>query len=127
MRANSSPARILLVDDHEGSRVTFAALLEEEGHRVLEAASLAEAQKQMASGPFELAILDVDLGDGRGLDLIGDLVRRFPKIGLVILTGDVAQLSTEQTGRVDAVLGKANEPADLMVEVNRVIRTRAAN
>ena len=61
--------RILIVDDEPVIRHALNRLLEREGYRVTEATSLSEAQELCASQPFELAICDLRLPDGEGIQL----------------------------------------------------------
>jgi len=64
-----------VVDDHPLLREAIASRLVTMGAvTVHEAASVAEARtRALASGPCDLAILDLTLPDGSGLDLIGEL------------------------------------------------------
>lgn len=65
----------LVVDDHPLLREAIASRLTSMGAgTVHEAASMAEARaRARVSGPCDLAILDLALPDGSGLDLVGEL------------------------------------------------------
>ncbi len=76
--------RIVLVDDHQLIRSGLRELLTQAGHDVVgEAASLAQGRALLATAQNDLAIIDVSLPDGSGLDLINDN-RRF----IVLTLGD---------------------------------------
>ena len=66
---------VLVVDDHPLLREAIAARLRSMGAgTVYEAASVAEARARAhANGPCDLAILDLGLPDGSGLDLVTEL------------------------------------------------------
>ena len=66
---------VLVVDDHPLLREAIAARLRSMGAGVVhEAASVAEARaRAQANGPCDLAILDLGLPDGSGLDLVTEL------------------------------------------------------
>lgn len=66
---------VLVVDDHPLLREAIAARLRSMGAgTVYEAASIAEARARAhANGPLDLAILDLGLPDGSGLDLVTEL------------------------------------------------------
>ncbi|MHB8452170.1 MAG: response regulator [Mycobacteriales bacterium] len=64
----------LVVDDHPLVRESMVTRLRAMGCTdVMEAASLAEARARARSGPRDLAVLDLSLPDGSGLDLLGEL------------------------------------------------------
>ena len=69
------PARrkVLLVEDHEASRLTLASLLRSRGYEVTCAASLAAARNQAAQEKFDLLVSDIGLPDGSGLDLMKEM------------------------------------------------------
>ena len=79
---------VLLVDDDENGRFTLAALLEDAGYRVTEAASLTQARSLLSVGSFDLAVLDVHLPDGLGPELIPELQKASPPPGIALLSGD---------------------------------------
>lgn len=80
--------RILVVDDEEGLRHTFALFLTREGYsRVCEAGSVAEAVALLGSEQFDLVISDIVLGDGNGIDLLREIRQRNLQCPVVMVTG----------------------------------------
>ncbi len=79
--------RILLVDDHEIVRRGLRDLLEmnEDLRVVAEAGSLAEAEAVDVRA-LDVAVLDVRLPDGSGVDLCRTLRERHPGLACLILT-----------------------------------------
>jgi DNA-binding NtrC family response regulator len=70
------PASILLVEDEALIRMALAAMIEQLGHRVvLEAGTIADAGLYAATGVFDLAILDINIG-GYGIDPVADVIER---------------------------------------------------
>jgi two-component system invasion response regulator UvrY len=67
--------RVLLVDDHPLFRVGLRQLLDSDPQLqvVAEAGSVAEALTQASLASPDLAVLDISLPDGSGLDLLGML------------------------------------------------------
>jgi DNA-binding response OmpR family regulator len=59
--------RALLVDDSPLVRTLLTRRLRAFGAVVTTAASVAEAQRQIAAGDFDIAVLDLELDDGSGL------------------------------------------------------------
>jgi PAS domain S-box-containing protein len=71
---SSAPAaHVLLVEDHEPTRLTLAQLLTRRGYAVSCAASVAEARALAAANRFEVLISDIGLPDGNGYDLMAEL------------------------------------------------------
>ncbi|HEX4479116.1 MAG TPA: response regulator [Polyangiaceae bacterium] len=66
--------RLLLVEDELILARAVARLLRREGYDVTLAGSCAEARQ--ATGSFSLGLFDVDLPDGNGVDLAGELASR---------------------------------------------------
>lgn len=67
---------IFIVDDHELIRSGLAMALRGAGHNIAgEAATLAEARSQLRFLDPELVIVDVQLPDGSGLDLVSPLIK----------------------------------------------------
>ncbi|WP_199440700.1 response regulator [Umezawaea beigongshangensis] len=69
------PVRVLLVDDHEIVRRGLREMLDDEDdiEVVAEAGSVAEALTRAGAARPEVAVVDVQLPDGNGVDLCRDL------------------------------------------------------
>ena len=80
---------IFLVDDHEVVRRGVAALINGEPDMTVvgEAATAAQARGRIAATSPAVAVLDVRLPDGSGIDLCRDIRSRHPAIRCLILTG----------------------------------------
>ncbi|MCG8915556.1 response regulator transcription factor [Actinokineospora sp. PR83] len=79
--------RVFLVDDHQIVRRGVAELLDEPGIEIVgEAASVAEALVRVPAATPDVAILDVRLGDGSGVELCRELRSRLPDLRCLMLT-----------------------------------------
>ncbi len=68
--------RILILEDDPLIALDLQLIIEDEGHEVIgPCASLAEAQSQAGPG-IDLALLDIDLPDGKSFDLAARLIGR---------------------------------------------------
>ncbi|NTW02750.1 MAG: response regulator transcription factor [Oscillochloris sp.] len=89
------PIPILLIDKHQMVRQGLRALFEQQsGIKVVgEASTYSEALACLADTSPNVILLDIDLGDERGLDLIVDLRNAAPTANILVLTGlnDAAQ------------------------------------
>ena len=66
----STHITILVVDDDRASRAFLADNLTAEGYEVLEAGTMAAAQRLLSTSLLDLAIVDLGLPDGDGLELL---------------------------------------------------------
>ena len=64
------PIRILVVDDEPDLRELYTLTLVREGWQVDEVASVEEARSRMEQQRFDVAIVDMRLPDGEGLDIL---------------------------------------------------------
>ncbi|WP_307831761.1 response regulator transcription factor [Prauserella cavernicola] len=80
--------RVFLVDDHEIVRRGLADLLDDESDMEIvgEAASVSEALTRIPSSGAGVAVLDVRLPDGNGVELCRDLLSRVPGLRCLMLT-----------------------------------------
>lgn len=79
---------VLVVDDHPIVRQGMVSLLAAEPWvgAVREAAGVAEARRSLTTAPPDLAVVDLTLPDGDGIELIRELPRTAPGCHALVLT-----------------------------------------
>jgi two-component system, NarL family, response regulator DevR len=122
--AARSPIRVFLVDDHEVVRVGLRELLEEQPDIVVvgEAETATEATRRLPALRPDVAILDVRLPDGSGIDVCRQIRSVDPSIAALVLTSfddDEALLAAILAGAAGYVL-KQIRATDLVTVVRRV-------
>lgn len=121
----SAADRVLLLDDNDATRLTLAALLEEEGFTVTEAASLAEARRHLAEGAvFDLILLDRHLGDGRGTDLIPQVRAQLPGCSAIVVSGSDDRHVAALPESADASFNKGDDPSQLLEKMRAIMAGR---
>jgi two-component system, NarL family, response regulator DevR len=97
--------KVFLVDDHEVVRRGLIDLLgaDPELDVVGEAGSVAEAMARIPAACPDVAVLDVRLPDGNGIELCRDLLSRMPDLRCLILTS-----YTSDEAMLDAILAGAS-------------------
>jgi len=84
---NSGGLDILLVEDHPDTQQVMIRVLNQFGHRVVTAGSVAEALAITESRTFNLLISDIGLPDGTGVDLMRELNARNRTMPAIALSG----------------------------------------
>jgi DNA-binding NtrC family response regulator len=80
-------ARVLFVDDEEAIRRLFQSFLSAEGFDVSGAGSVAEALEALEKNPPEVIIVDKNLPDGSGIDVLHSCRKAHPDVEVIVLTG----------------------------------------
>jgi DNA-binding NtrC family response regulator len=116
----------LVVDDDPDFRSSVALLVGREGFRVHEAASIASARARLADTPVDLVMIDLQLPDGDGLDLVVEESGR-PNTSFVVITGNASIGSAVDALRKNALdyLTKPVDHARLTSILAHVARTSA--
>ena len=77
---------VLVIDDEKNIRATLTTCLESMACQVTAVASPDAALAALARQAFDLAFLDLRLGQGNGLDLIPKLLAESPDLAIVVIT-----------------------------------------
>jgi DNA-binding NtrC family response regulator len=116
---------ILIVEDEALLRKQLTAQLERLGMDVTGTGTLSGARQLVSEMSFDFALLDVNLPDGRGTDLLRESAFS-PNTGVVVMTanGEVAgAVEAMRLGALDYVV-KPFDPLELPLVMNRVRRSK---
>ena len=120
-------ALLLIADDDEGIRAGLVGLCRAAGYRTLEAGTgretLAQAQ---AAGP-DLVLLDLDMPEGTGLEVLPDLTASDDAPAVIVLTGvaDVRTAVQAMRAGADNLLQKPIDPDELRSVIERALGGRS--
>ncbi len=81
-----SPRTILIVEDEEIIRTSLREFLTEEGYDVTAAGTITDAVRAIREQDFQVAICDVQLPDGDGVNLLRKLLQYNPNISGLVIT-----------------------------------------
>jgi two-component system KDP operon response regulator KdpE len=119
-------ARILVVEDEPDIRRFVRMTLESEGHEVFEAPTLQRGLIEAGSRRPDLAVVDLGLPDGDGVELIRDL-RGWSQAPVIVLSARSGE--TDKVGALDAgaddYLVKPFGAAELLARVRAQLRRQA--
>jgi two-component system, NtrC family, response regulator AtoC len=115
---------LLLVEDEAVLARHLVTLLAHEGYEVQHAATVGDAQRTATATPIDVALVDLRLPDGSGLDLLGTLLTVDPGLPVIMMTayGSVADaVDAIKRGAVDYVQ-KPFETDEICVKLEHALR-----
>ena len=118
--------KILIVDDETNIRKTLAYCLAAEGHTVVAVSNPADAMEESRRLVFDMAFLDLKLGEESGMDLIPALLADSPWIKVVVITAFASIESVVEAMRRGATdyLSKPFSPDQVKLAAGRIARIR---
>lgn len=120
--------RILLADDHAVVRSGYRRLLDAEPDLrvVAEASNGAEAYAIVVEDPPDVVVLDLNLGDGSGIEVLRRMLAREPALRVLVFTMYNSPAHATQALRAGALgyLTKSSDPAQMIDAVRTVAAGR---
>lgn len=126
MPTRNANERILVVDDDEAIRWTLREALQSWGFAAAEAGTVAEALAQLNAELPTAVLLDIDLPDGSGLDVLRELKREHEDAIVIMITGNVRvdnTISALRGGAYDFI-GKPINLEELRITIRNAIEAR---
>ena len=121
------PAPVLLVEDEPLVCRRLEGLLLQLGYQrdaLVYAGSLAEARACLANQPVALALVDLGLPDGSGIDLIAEMRSADPAVGILVISAwstEDAILAALRAGATGYVL-KERDDLEVSLSIRSVLR-----
>lgn len=116
---------ILLVDDHPMMRTGLRGILttQDDFQVCAEASCLQEAIAAAKAHELQIALIDLQLKDGSGLEVVQALKRQHPNVRLLVVSMHDENLYAERTLRAGAhgYISKAESSAKLIAAIRRVL------
>ena len=122
-----APLHILVVDDEASIRKTLWICLEEAGHQVVAVGRWQDALDEIGRRVFDMAFLDLRLGDRSGLDLMPLLLEAAPWLKIVVITAFASVETAVDAMRRGATdyIAKPFSPMQVRVIASKVAGLRA--
>jgi cobalt-zinc-cadmium efflux system membrane fusion protein len=114
---------ILVVDDDDVLGRVLSRVLTREGRNLVQAGSVAEAERLAGEHPPSLALLDLSLPDGDGVELARTLRQRYPAVPMILMTAYPLRLREhpDLTGQFTRVLTKPLNLQELRQAVDQAL------
>lgn len=126
-REPTLPAPVLIVEDEPLLQQRLHRVLTQLGYpeeALLLAGSLAEARACLATQPIELALVDLMLPDGNGVELVAELRAEDPGLGILVVSAwssEEAILGALRAGATGYVL-KERDDLEVSLSIRSVLR-----
>ena len=122
-------AKVMVVDDSEEVRDLIATLVKGNGYEAIPKANAAQLIASFGDAQPDAILLDLQLPDGNGLDLLPQVKKQWPDTEIIMLTGyatfDVAVEATKRGAY--HFQSKPFDAKTLLVSVERAIEHRRLN
>ncbi len=127
--AAGSAGKVLLVDDDAPLRRNLVRALERLGYEIATAGGVREAYDVAAQFEPEFAVLDLNLADGYGMELVETLQQLRPGIRVVVVTGYDSIASSIVATKAGAVgyLAKPVKPEEVAAALSGEIDQQRAD
>ena len=118
--------KVLVVDDDRFVRMALTEALRSWEYEIVEADSVKSAKKAFADDEPAIVLLDIDLPDGSGLDLLTHVKEQGPDTVVVMITGnvDVENTVAALRGGAHDFIGKPVRIEELRVTLRNATETR---
>ncbi|MFH2036167.1 MAG: response regulator [Candidatus Zixiibacteriota bacterium] len=114
-------ANILVVDDEVHIRKLYEEFFGRDNHAVMSAATAQEAFDIMAGNSFDLVILDVELKNESGLQILKNLKTEYPEIPVVLNSAYSIYKSDFGSWLADAYVLKSSDLEPLKEKIDELI------
>jgi len=117
--------RILVVDDDDALRVLYQKELARAGYDVVTVDSGPAALEATSQQPFALVILDIEMPDLSGIDILAQLRRVEPETPIILNTAYSFYKQDFQSWLADAYVMKSSDLEPLKGKIKELIYHRA--
>lgn len=115
-------AKILVVDDEENIRLLLSEELTDEGYDVQTAKDAEECLKKFEKESFDLVVLDIEMPGKNGIEVAGELRKRFPGLKIVLLTAYSHYKYDMSSWAADAYVVKSADLTELKRTIEELLK-----
>lgn len=122
----TNEATVLIVDDDHFVRMALVEALRSWGYQTAESGDLRTARELLGRDEFSVVLLDIDLPDGSGLDLLTEIRSMMPDTVVIVITGnaDFDHAVAALRGGAHDFVGKPLRTQELRVTLRNATETR---
>ncbi|RJQ18916.1 MAG: sigma-54-dependent Fis family transcriptional regulator [Nitrospiraceae bacterium] len=118
--------KILVVDDDSNLLEVLGMRLESSGYEVVTALNDVNAVAALKESPFDLGIIDLQLGERDGISLMKEVHQIRPDIPVIILTayGSIESAVEAMKNGAFSYLTKPFDPRELLLQIEKALENR---
>jgi len=118
---------VLIVDDDEEIRNMLSSILEEQDYSVETAENGKKAISICEKAPFDVALIDIDLPDIKGTELLHRLKKVRPKMVKIIITGhpSIENAAKSVNERADGYVLKPFNVPELLEMIKKLVAEKS--
>jgi DNA-binding response OmpR family regulator len=117
-------SKILVVEDEKSLRLLYKQDLELDGHAVVTAGTAAEGLSALDSESPDLVVMDIRMPGMDGLDCMGRMLDRNPRIPIVLNTAYSSYRDNFLSWSADAYVTKSSDTGELRAKVRQLLEER---
>jgi DNA-binding NtrC family response regulator len=114
---------VLIVDDDSDVRRMLSSILEDEGYSVEAVDNGRQALKTCERLPFDVALVDINLPDVKGTELLHELKRMQPRMVKIIITGEPSVENAVKAlyEKADGFVSKPFDSQELLETIRKLV------
>lgn len=113
--------KILIVEDEAPQRILYNNVLKKEGYEIETAANYSAAMRHANAHTFDLAVVDLRLGEESGFEAIQEILNANKETKIVIHTAYADYKQDLQSWSADAYVVKSSDPTELLKTVHHLL------
>ncbi len=114
--------KILVVDDETHVRKLYEEILSRDGYKVITVATAGEAMDMLSRDNFSLIVLDIELEESSGLEILKELKRIYPEIPVILNSAYSVYKSDFHSWVADAYVVKSSDMEPLKNKIKELSR-----
>ena len=120
-------SNVLVIDDDKEARNLFSTVLSDAGYLVEAVENGKKAIKLCKKGPFDIALIDIELPDIKGTELLNELRQIQPKMVKIIITGypSIENAVKSVNEKADGYLLKPINIQEMLEMIKKILAERA--
>ena len=117
-------SKILVVEDEASLRLFYKQDLEQAGYEVLAVGSGSEGLRVLEADWPDLVVLDIRLPGMDGLDAMGRMLNKHPRVPIVLNTGYSSYKDNFLSWAADAYVIKSSDTEELRAKIRNLLEAR---